>query len=154
MTAIAYGIVAFLDREIAWSALLKSLDLLRSIVPALLAVFTLMTLSSIFLDTERIRRLVGTGSGIKGWSVVIFGGMLSSGPIYLWYPLLADLRERGMNDGFTAGFLFARAVKLPLLPVMAFAFGWTFTIIFSLLLLLFSLLGGIATEKLMPNRID
>jgi len=27
---------------------------------------------------------------MKGWLIAILSGILSSGPIYLWYPLLAD----------------------------------------------------------------
>ncbi len=150
----AYGLLYLWDPHRGAEAMRTSVDLSISMIPSLFAVFILMAVTASFLDTNRVRKLVGTGAGLRGWLLAVSGGVLSSGPIYLWYPLLADLRERGMGDGFTAAFLSARAVKLPLLPVMAFAFGWGFTIGFSLLLLLFSFFGGIATERIVAEWDD
>lgn len=148
---VAYAVVFVVAPDRVWEAFRKSAGLFSGILPSLLGVFVLMTLSDAFLDTKRVTRAVGSGSGAKGWLLAIFGGVLSSGPIYLWYPLLADLRERGMREGYAAAFLLARAVKLPLLPLMAFSFGWSFVGTFSVLLLLFSFLGGIATEALVAK---
>jgi uncharacterized membrane protein YraQ (UPF0718 family) len=148
---VAYGIVLVTVPDQAKEAIWKSLSLLLGVLPALIGVFVLMTLSELILDTKRLTRVVGSGSGTRGWILAISGGVLSSGPIYLWYPLLADLRERGMREGYVAAFLLARAVKLPLLPVMAFSFGWVFVIAFSLLLFVASLLGGMVSERLLSG---
>jgi len=150
---VAYGIVFSVAPDHAVEAIRKSFELLHSVLPAFLGVFVLMTLSELFLDTKRLMRIVGSGAGTSGWMIAVFGGMLSSGPIYLWYPLLADLRGRGMRDGYVAAFLLARAVKIPLLPVMAVSFGWAFTITFSTLLLIFSVLGGMVSERLLSPYI-
>jgi hypothetical protein len=56
-----------------------------------------------------------------------------------------------MREGFLSAFLLARAVKLPLLPVMAFSFGWVFTSVFSLLLLSASFLGGMMMERILAK---
>jgi len=70
---------------------------------------------------------MGKESGTKGWVLAIITGILSHGPVYIWYPLLKDLREQGMRTGLVAVFLYNRAIKIPLLPVMIFYFGIEFT---------------------------
>jgi len=62
------------------------------------------------------------------------------GPVYAWYPLLKGLRKRGISDFHLANFLSNRAIKPFLFPVMVFYFGWTFTLILNILLLMDSLL--------------
>jgi uncharacterized membrane protein YraQ (UPF0718 family) len=77
--------------------------------------------------------------------------MLSVGPVYPWYALLGDLREKGMRSGLSAVFLYSRAIKLPLLPVMIHYFGLAYTLVLVAYLLLFSLLNGMAIEKLLTR---
>jgi len=60
--------------------------------------------------------------GIKKWIFVIIGGVLSTGAIYMWYPFLADLKDKGLNYGLISCFLYNRAIKIPLLPLMVFYF--------------------------------
>ncbi|MFO7849816.1 MAG: hypothetical protein R6V67_07645 [Spirochaetia bacterium] len=50
-------------------------------------------------------------------------GTLSHGPVFAWYPFLSDLQGKGVSNGKIAAFLFARAVKIPLLAAMVFYFG-------------------------------
>jgi len=76
------------------------------------------------------------------------GGILSSGPVYVWYPLLADLREEGMRDSLVAAFMYARAIKIPMIPLLVYYFGWNFTLLFTLYLLIFSVLNGLLVERL------
>jgi len=49
--------------------------------------------------------------------------MLSHGPVCAWYTFLAEIREKGVSNGRVATFLYARAVKIPLLAAMIFYFG-------------------------------
>lgn len=56
-------------------------------------------------------------------------GVLSAGPAYAWYTLLAGLRGQDMRRALVAAFLYARAVKLPLLPIMAHYFGMAYTVV-------------------------
>jgi hypothetical protein len=48
------------------------------------------------------------------------------GPIYAWYPLLKELREKGAANSLIAIFLGNRAVKPFLLPIMISYFGWVY----------------------------
>ncbi|MGM0489612.1 MAG: hypothetical protein ACQESR_22985 [Planctomycetota bacterium] len=58
------------------------------------------------------------------------------GPIHAWYPFLNELREKGVSDFHLANFLGCRAVKIPLLPLMAAYFGWLFTLVISAMMVL------------------
>ena len=86
--------------------------------------------------------------------IAIFGGIISTGPIYLWYPLLSDLKEKGMKDSFIAAFLYNRAVKIPLMPMMIFYFGIRFTVILTIYIVIFSMINGFCVEKLLFKKVE
>jgi uncharacterized membrane protein YraQ (UPF0718 family) len=105
----------------------------------LVIVFT--GLLNYWLRPAWIKRHLGSG-GWRGWFWSLLAGVISHGPMYAWYPLLTDLRRHGMHDGLITCFFFARAIKVPLLPLMVDYFGWRFTITLSLYILLGSLVQG------------
>jgi len=74
--------------------------------------------------------------------------VISHGPMYAWYPLLEDLRRHGMRDGLIVVFFASRTIKIPLLPVMIDYFGWTFTLVISLYILISALVQGLFLEML------
>jgi uncharacterized membrane protein YraQ (UPF0718 family) len=104
---------------------------------------------NLFLKPKRITRLLGRDSGLKGWALAVVLGILSTGPIYAWYPLLADLKEKGMRESLLSAFLYNRAVKLPLLPMMIAYFGIGFTAVLTALMVAGSVLGGLLLERLL-----
>lgn len=103
-----------------------------------------MGLMYYFVTPKTVRKYVGEGSGLKGWFLAISTGVLSHGPIYVWYPLLRDLRDQGMKNGLVAAFLYNRAIKLPLLPLMIYYFGALFVAI----LLIYMIIGSIFQGKI------
>jgi len=143
-----HAVAGILAPEQVREALGALLPMLRSIAPALALTFVLLFLADLFLTPGRVERWLGRGSGLHGWLLAAAGGMLSSGPIYAWYALLAELRQKGMKTALLAVFLYARAIKLPLLPLMAHYFGLPYTIVLTLLLLAFSILSGLVMERL------
>ncbi len=118
------------------------------IIPAFLLVFVLMGLTNYFITPQFITRHL-KGSGIKHWLFVILGGILSSGPIYMWYPFLAELKSKGLDNGSIACFLYNRAIKLPLLPVAAVYFSWQYIIILTLVMVVLSVFQAILINKLL-----
>ena len=82
--------------------------------------------------------------------MALAAGMLSTGPVYVWYGLLAELRARGMRTALLSVVLYARAIKLPLLPLLAHYFGMTYMLVLSALIALFALLGGLVMERIAP----
>jgi len=107
-------------------ALQTSMDILYDILPVLALVIAMMALANYFLKPKQVARHLGAGSGAKGWLLASLAGIVSHGPIYVWYPLLQELQDKGMRPGLTATFLYNRAVKIPLLPVMIYYFGVTY----------------------------
>ena len=81
----------------------------------------------------------------------VIGGILSHGPMYVWYGMLEEMREHGLKDGLIATFLYARAVKLPLLPFMIGLFGVTFAVVINLYILLFAILQGKVIDRVMSK---
>ncbi|MEA2089042.1 MAG: hypothetical protein U9O55_04380 [Patescibacteria group bacterium] len=146
--AVLYLITAILNFGIAKSAFLKSIFLIQKIAPIFILVFALIFLTNIFLDPKKINKSIGIDAGFKGWLTAIIGGILSLGPIYMWYPLLSDLKEKGAKDAFIVCFLYNRAVKIPLMPMMIYYFGIPFTIMISIYMILFSVINGFVVEKL------
>ncbi|MCK5459821.1 hypothetical protein KAI52_01775 [Candidatus Parcubacteria bacterium] len=152
IVAIIYLIALAADFALARRALLESVFIFKNIIPVFLLVIAFMFLSNFFLDSKKISRFVGESAGIKGWLIAVVGGILSSGPIYMWYPLLADLKEKGMKDSFIAVFLYNRAVKIPMLPMMIYYFGLPFTVMLTFYMILFSIINGVFVEKLLKLK--
>jgi len=148
VVAALYAALAIYDHYIFSTALSKLVYLLLKIMPILTVVFVAMSLLNLFFRPSKVNNLLGRDSGLKGWIITLAGGMLSAGPIYLWYSLLQDLREKGMRDSLIVAFLYARAIKIPLIPVMVYYFGWTFTVMLCLYLAIVSVLSGLVVERL------
>ena len=137
-----YLVLFVVDTDNAVTSSEVTLGILWNLIPILVAVVVLMGLLNLFLKPKRVSRYLGKGSGIRGWLLAISLGIISHGPIYAWYPLLGDLREKGMRSGLASAFLYNRAIKLPLLPVMIFYFGLPFVVVLLLLTMGASVIGG------------
>jgi uncharacterized membrane protein YraQ (UPF0718 family) len=150
--AISYIVLIFLDSGLFFRAFTFSLETIFKIIPVFILVFLLIFLNTIFLNGSEIKKHLGENGGFKGWLISIAGGIISSGPIYMWYPFLSDLQEKGMKKSFIAAFLYSRAIKIPLLPLMIFYFGVPFTIFFNFILLIFSFLNGFFVQLILEKN--
>jgi len=136
-------LLLFLFYPITIQASLKaSTTIFIQICPALVMIILLMGLVGYFVRPQAVSKYVGEGSGIRGWFLAIFTGTLSLGPIYAWYPLLRDLRDQGMKTGLVVVFLYARAIKIPLLPLMVYYFGTAFVAILTGYMIIAALVQG------------
>jgi uncharacterized membrane protein YraQ (UPF0718 family) len=148
LAVIGYVMLGIFDFVLLRDVLYVLIRLIERIAPILLIVFVVMFLTNLFFESKSISRFFGKGSGFRGWMVAIAGGIVSSGPIYMWYPLLSDLKEKGMRDSLIATFLYNRAIKIPLLPMMLHYFGWDFTLTLSIYMILFSVVNGVIVQRL------
>jgi len=144
-----YLVVSLIKFNLAKESFLVFLSLCWKILPILVLVFGLIFLLNLFLEQKAVLKYLGESSGIKGWIIAIITGILCHGPIYMWYPLLADLSEKGMRTSFVATFLYNRAVKIPLIPLMIYYFGWLFVLILSIYMIIFSVINGVVVEKIL-----
>ncbi len=134
--------------EAVQEGLRTSGGLLLSVVPIILLVALFMGVINYFASPRSISRYVGKGSGVKGWALAVSIGIVSHGPVYLWYPLLRDLRTRGMRSGLAAAFLYNRAIKIPLLPLMVYYFGPLFVAVLLFLMIVASVIEGTIVERI------
>lgn len=148
ITLILYAITFFSDPSVALSAVNKSLVSLKMVAPILLVVFLLMALLNSFIKPKKIAKYLGQESGLKGEIIALTAGVVSHGPTYVWYPILQELRNHGARDGLIVAFLYARAIKLPWLPMMISYFGIAFTLILTVYILLAALLQAVIVDKL------
>ncbi len=148
-----YIIAAVWRSDIFFQALRFSLDIFSKLVPAFIFVFAIMVASNYFLTTSRVIKHVGARAGWRKWVYVIAAGIVASGPIYLWYPVLKDLKDKGMEDGLVATFLYNRAIKFSFIPLMIVYFDWPFIITLTILMIVASVIQGIAINKLMDKRV-
>ena len=123
-------------------------NIFLKIIPVFLIIFILMSLTNYFITPKFITKHLKK-KGIKKWFYVIIGGTLSSGPIYMWYPLLAELKKKGLSYGLIGCFLYNRAIKIPIIPIAIFYFGWKYILILSFIMIFMSIIQGIIINKLM-----
>jgi len=143
---ILYIVLFFFDSKNIYLSLHASLQITIQILPVLILVILLMGITNYFLKPKAVSKHLGAESGVKGWILAISIGILSHGPIYVWYPFLKDLHDQGMKTGLVAVFLYNRAIKIPLLPVMIFYFGIGFVIILAIYMIIASVIEGIIME--------
>ena len=148
---LGYVLLSILNKKIYFESLNIFTQIIYKIIPTFILVFVLMALSNYFITPEFVIKHL-KDKGMKKWFFVIIGGILSSGPIYMWYPLLASLKDKGLSYGLIACFLYNRAIKIPLLPLAIIYFSWQYIIVLTLVMLVASILQGILIDKLMEVK--
>lgn len=144
---ILYGIVFFISPSLFSSSLEFFKNIFKQIYWVFILVFFLMAFFNYFFNRDRVIKYLGKGSGIKAWFFSVVFGIVSMGPIYAWYPLLNDLKEKGMRPGLIACFLYNRGIKLPLLPLMVVYFGLKYVFIVVFLMIVVSVVYSLILEK-------
>lgn len=144
LVVLLYIVLFFITPDDTAAALHKSGTILLKLLPIFVVVILLSGLVNYFLNPGQIVKHFGKDSGLKGWLYALLAGVISHGPMYAWYPMLQEMRRHGLRDGLVAAFFYARAIKLPLLPLMIDYFGLLFTAVLSL----YILAGALAQGKL------
>ncbi len=142
LVIICYALLLIIDKQSAILALQKSSEILIKIAPIFILIIIITALINYFLKPKQIMKHFGKDSGSKGVFYALVGGIFSHGPMYAWYGMLEDMRSSGLKDGLIATFLYARAIKLPLLPFMIDLFGWIFAVIMIIYILIASIIQG------------
>ena len=143
---VIYAILFFVSPDKAGQAIKSSGNVFLSMLVPLILVFFIMLLINLFLKPAAVAKFLGKGSGVKGIVLSAVAGIISTGPIYAWYPLLKDLRDKGAGESSIAIFLYNRAVKPFLLPVMIGYFGWAYVAILIILTILASVVVGFSVS--------
>jgi uncharacterized membrane protein YraQ (UPF0718 family) len=153
LSVVVMYLGAFLgNSDLAWSGLQATGQTLVKILPIMLLIFGIMILSNLFLTPERIKKHVGQEAGWRGWLYAIIFGILVAGPPYALYPMLKQMKEHGLKTNYLAAFLYNRNIKIPFIPVMIYYFGWQYTTVITILVIVFSIISGLMMEKLMGGN--
>ncbi|PLX50855.1 MAG: permease [Desulfobulbaceae bacterium] len=146
LVLVVYGLFALLDPAVTAAALGYFFSMLRKVIPILALVFVVMLLVNIFLDPARIRRHLGKDSGLRGWFYAIVSGIVISGPPFVLYPMLGDLKRHGARNALLATMLYNRNVKVYFLPAIVYYFGLRYAVVLSVYIIVFSVLNGMLLE--------
>jgi uncharacterized membrane protein YraQ (UPF0718 family) len=137
-----YGVLFAVAPDKAFEAIGRSGKIFLHIALPIALVFCLMVVMNLYLKPSHIAKFLGKRAGIKGILLSTAAGIFSMGPIYAWYPLLKNLREKGAANTLLAIFLGNRAVKPFLLPIMISYFGWTYVVILTFFTITGSVVAG------------
>ena len=130
-----------------------SKKIIIDVIPTLLLVFLFTFVANLLLNNKKAKeRFRKKQSGILGYVGAVILGILSTGPIYMWYPLLSELRDDGLKNSLIAIFLYNRSIKIALIPIIIYYFGLPFLIITTLLMIIFSLLNGYAIGRVLKTN--
>ena len=143
-----YIILFFIDTNNTLISLKIFLNILSTLVPIFIFIILLTTLTNYYLKPKDIIKHFGEDSGNKGIIYAVLAGIISHGPMYAWYGLISELRNKGVKDELLIIFFYARAIKIPMLPFMIGIFGIPFTIIITIYILLFAIIQGKLFSKL------
>jgi uncharacterized membrane protein YraQ (UPF0718 family) len=147
-----YFILGWFDFDLIKNGFLYTFNIFLKIIPILFLLVFINFLINKYFDSKLIVKYLGKESGLKGWILAIISGILVSGPPYILFPLLKDLKKKGMSNALLAVFLYNRNVKIPFLPVMIYYFGFTYTIIVSFYIIIFSIFNGLLINFFLKEK--
>ncbi len=152
LTVLVYVFLFFSNSELFFSSFSFFSKILLNLIPVFVFVFVLMSLVNFFVSKKTVLSFISSSHKRK-WIFSALAGILSTGPIFMWYPFLQQLKEKGFNEGLIAVFLYNRAIKIPLIPLAVFYFGLKFVLILAFVMVLFSIVQGVLLNRLMKLRI-
>ncbi len=132
-------------------ALLESVSILLHLLPVFFLVITLMSILTALINAKKMAQLLAVEHGAKSWLLAVVGGVFSHGSSFIWYQLLANLRDYKVNECLLMTFLYARAIKLPWLPLMVSYFGYAFTGVLMFYIMIAALAQGLIAQKIMRH---
>ncbi|MBW2986077.1 permease [Candidatus Woesearchaeota archaeon] len=145
---LVYLLVGLIKPAVIFPSLIFLGGIFLKIWWVFLFVFVLLSFLNYYVQPKHVYKYLGKSSGAKGWMMAIVGGIISTGPIYVWYPLLNELQKHGTRNGLIVAFLYTRAIKPALLPLLIFYFGLTYTVVLTIVMIVLSVIQGIIVEKL------
>ena len=140
---VLYVVLFFVNPEKTVESLQHFVKNTLSVLPIFLLVIFLTALINYYFTKEKIAKMMQTSSPVKMYLVSLFAGIISHGPVFVWFPLLKDLKDKGFKNSSLVTFIYARSIKLTLLPVMIGFFGQLFTLIFMGYIALAAIIQGI-----------
>ncbi len=148
---IIYIILFFINAGYFNKSLSFFIEMLKKIIPSFFIVFVFMIFINYFVTPKLIAKHFKEKS-IRKWFFAVIGGIISTGPPFLWYPLLKEAKEKGVSYGIIACFIYVRSIKIPYIPILILYFGIKYTLILSFLIIIMSVIHGIIINKILEEK--
>ena len=148
---LVYLLLLIFNFDFFTASLSKFVDLSLKILPSILGAFAMIFIFNYLLDDKKIKKYLIGKTDWKKYILTVFLGILSSGPIYAWYPFLSDLKEQGFKNSLITIFLYNRAIKIPLIPVLIYYISLQFVVLITSLMIIFSVINGLIIDKIIKN---
>jgi len=118
------------------------------------AVFVLIGLIQVWLTPEQVSKVLGHEAGWKGLVLSAILPMILGGSLFVIFPLLKTLREKGARTSSVVAFLFAWSAKAPLIPLEIKFLGLPFAALRLAMIPVLAIVGGLMAEWFIdgPNR--
>jgi len=142
ITLFIYGLNASKGMIIAKTVYLTFFEVLDIII----AVSIFIGLFQVWVKPATIVKLLGKGSGLKGFILVCTFPILMGGSLFTVFPLLKTLKDKGARTGAIASFITAWGGKAPLLPLETKFLGWPFALVRLGFIILFAFVMGILMD--------
>ncbi|MBS3989998.1 MAG: permease [Dethiobacter sp.] len=131
---------------------LSGLQMFVGVLPLLLAAFALGGLVQVLIDQQKVYRLLGKGSGLKGILLAAaIGGIIPGGP-YVYYPIAASLASAGAEAPAIMAFVVGKSLwDVSRMPMEVAIMGGDIALARYLATFAFPVLIGLLTKWLYPG---
>lgn len=114
------------------------------------AVMVVMGLFAVWVSKDTVVKHLGKTSGVRGFLLSLFLGVLPTGPLYVAFPLAASLLKKGARVSNIVIFLSAwSCIKLPQEMVELQFLGVEFMVLRLILTVVFVIIMALVIEKVM-----
>ncbi len=138
---------------VAGRSSLVALNYFKEMIFIIPPVFVLMGLLEVWVPKEKIKQLIGSGSGLKGMLFSFLMGTLPTGPLYMAFPLAGSLLQKGARVSNIVIFLGAwAAIKIPQLIAEIEFLGLPFSALRFVLTLTAVIIIGQIMERLVHHE--
>ena len=144
----AYIITMIIRPESAMDIIDFFVKILIKVIPILALIFVLLAAISYLVKPKKLLKYFGKEAGTKGYLLSLVAGIISTGPIFMWYPLMNDMQKHGVSNGFLATFLYGRAVKPALIPMLILYFGLAYTAVITIVIGITAIVQGIIVNMI------
>lgn len=147
-----YGGLFFISSELFFTSFHLFIQLFKKISYSFVFVFLFIYIFNVFISDAWIQNYLTKKIKFQHYLLIAFVGILSTGPIYLWFSYLSKMKKQGMRDDLISLFLYNRSIKLPLIPLLIEYFSFKITIIIMLLIFFFSFINAFLISYFLSDK--
>jgi uncharacterized membrane protein YraQ (UPF0718 family) len=150
-TLAVWGIVAIISPanwllvgENAYSTFANS-------VKIIIGVLLIVGWIQVWVGPQTMSKFIGEKAGWKGLALASTVPMFMGGSLFIIFPLLKILRDKGASIACVMAFITAWGGKAPLLPMEIEFLGWKFAVLRILFIIPFAIIMGISSQFILDK---